>query len=821
MYTQSRPCLILCCWVLVNIGVGQGQTQTGLDPAPSGTQLRDLHGDPLPRGAAVRFGTVRFRPEGLISCLAFSPDGRSLLAGGEERHTIGLWSFETGAEILRIRTPQTEPRCAALSPDGKLIAIGSVEHTISIWDAQNGKELKQLRGHTKEVQSVAFAPDSKTVASASWDNTIRLWNVATGKPLQQFVHERARLLEDIAYSQDGRWLASHDDHNIWVWEIMSGKLLWHKSSDQGIHPSNISFSPRGDILIAAVVDNSIHAWNAETGKELFRLLGHDKPTQAVAFAPDGKTIASTGEDGTISIWDVATRKETRRIETHEEGGYALAFSPDGKWLALRSTAIRLWDMTSLKERDRWPGHFGHISSLTFSPDGRVLVAAADSLHFWSIPSGKEQHQFFFEGKRGGCVEFSSDGKLLAHADATSTVRFFDATTTKCVSQIKVNGDSIDGIAFSPDCTLLATTSRDNNLRLWHLESRKELRRWQENPFGAYNLTFSTDGRLLATVWNDEAHVLDVATGRERFHKFLKGRGQRVFFIPGTQTLLAIDCADFVVLRWDASGDLQRTLKLRGHHDYLLGEADLSPDGKLLFTAEEQGRTLTLYELATGEQIERFRGHRGDIRHLRFSPDGLFVATASFDTTILLWDITGRIDKRYAQENRLRRPQLDTLWEKLSSTRASEAYRAAWTLTSIPDQAVPFLAERVPPVTAVPAKRFKGLLEDLDSDSFKIRDRASHTLISLGDAVESQLRESLARDMLSVDVRKRIQTVLSTIERDLNRLRLQRVIIVLEYMHHPTAQNLLKRIARGVPEAQLTQEAKGALQRLSRHLSRGK
>jgi WD40 repeat protein len=69
----------------------------------------------------------------------------------------------------------------AFSPDGKTLASGSQNRTIKLWDVATGEEQATLKGHTDMVLSVAFSPDGKTLASGSMDKTIKLWDVATGK----------------------------------------------------------------------------------------------------------------------------------------------------------------------------------------------------------------------------------------------------------------------------------------------------------------------------------------------------------------------------------------------------------------------------------------------------------------------------------------------------------------------------------------------------------------------------------------------------------------------------------------------------------------
>jgi WD40 repeat protein/predicted Ser/Thr protein kinase len=166
----------------------------------------------------------------LLSCLAFSPDGQTLVTNhGEE---VRLWDVPTGQLRQTLTGHGGVVRCAAFSPDGALLATGGTDLRIRLWDLRGGPERPPLLGHTDVVTSLAFAPDGQTLASGSWDGKINLWSVAGAQPVGALEGHSGKVL-CVAFSPDGRTLASGGDSALGVGEV----YLWRAAARDRTEPA--------------------------------------------------------------------------------------------------------------------------------------------------------------------------------------------------------------------------------------------------------------------------------------------------------------------------------------------------------------------------------------------------------------------------------------------------------------------------------------------------------------------------------------------------------------------------------------------------------
>ena len=219
--------------------------------------------------------------------LAFTKDGQTLVAlsvypsiSETKFNSLSVWKVASGEKRYTLTGKYT---CAAISPDGQLLALGSRNEPLTLHRISDGTRVRQLRENTDPCFALNFSPDGKLVAYISRGLGIPVYRVADGKLVHLF-SQRTELfsffenLNDIAISPDGRYLA----------------VSYYALSATDIFGPSIPLASHGRIRF----------WQLDNGQKMQTLRGHKSGVYRLAFHPDGKLLASSGRDAKIRFWQV-------------------------------------------------------------------------------------------------------------------------------------------------------------------------------------------------------------------------------------------------------------------------------------------------------------------------------------------------------------------------------------------------------------------------------------------------------------------------------------------------------------------------------------
>jgi WD40 repeat protein len=284
----------------------------------------------------------------------------------------------------------------AFSPDNSEVAASGY-HEINLWKAADGALTRRLRGLSERTYDIAYSPDGKWLATASGDpgqfGAAKIWTAEPnggGKPVRDLV-ESPDCVFAVAFSPDSKLVAAAGaDRAIRIWEVESGKLL-ATIEDHADWIFDIAFTPDGKRLASASRDKTSKVFDVEKKESLVTFPSHAQTVYAVCFALDGKSIATGGEDNQIRIWNPdADGKQIRNIGGFGGPVFRLQFHPDGKRLIACSADKTVRVFVDFAPKLTLSGHQDWIYTFALSGDGKTVASGSwdGEVRLWNLDDGK-------------------------------------------------------------------------------------------------------------------------------------------------------------------------------------------------------------------------------------------------------------------------------------------------------------------------------------------------------------------------------------------------------------------------------------------------
>jgi len=791
---------------------------------------------PLPDGALRRLGSRRLRTGRSISRLQFSADGKCIVAA--DANEIRGWDVATGVAILSMAYPEKATmNSGRVTNKRSIVAFVRDEknqYEIHHYPFATGAVETRLSTTLKTVDVAAFSAGGSRVAAIHTGRLTMLhgreprdlWSATVGASEQRTA--------EIVFVLGDRFVAVSTQEGLRLFDVETGKEREALKSEPRAKKARrntaavdgLVASPDGKYLaaIAGANRDRILVWNLETS-EVVQTFEEKDPGGIIGFLPDGKTLF-VNRDGLVVALEVATKKTLRTMDLGPNR--AANLSPDGTCFAIEANdSVVFFDTVAgrplplaadppglprklhfvgtthlvgqLTEYGGWvqwnlatgthrllrPKALGEGVPLGLAADGRTaLLSGKNLLRRYDFARGSELPSLPQTSTISRSIPFadiSRDGLRVVAVDLLGLTVWYNGETKPVTIHPGGEGrGSVAGFDLADDGMTVATISQvdtnqnsENYLEIYSLKLGRRVGCFRMEGIVA-GIKLSPDGSRLAALTGLNG---DFRSSREQHHVAVYDtrNGRRIF---------------------------KSSIYPNAPGCYLI-----SRDRGLVAVASEN--KIDVWEVASGGLRLSFKPP-GDVTAMTFCPDGTMLAAAGGGGPLLLWDLRGTLHSKPV------RPDASTcgkLVEWLADANAATAFEALRLVVAWPAETLPLLASAVMPVATPNAAKITLWIEQLDSPTYRIRDKAAAELTALGELAAPPLRAAFAQTD-SAEVRERVEAILGRSGNSSMDLRGLRAVEAAEWAGTDLARDVLKRWAGGAPGARLTSDAAAALHRIS-------
>jgi WD40 repeat protein len=586
--------------------------------------------------------------KGQVLCAAFSAQG-DLLATGATDNTLRIWEVPVSTPVKTFTTASAATG-VLVARDGKTFVVAGADGVVKILPSGEEKGAIELKGHKGAVTHLGLSGTTWITTGA--DKTIRFWDAA-GKQVA------------IRHAGDVAALATNTNNpTAWVLTASGRVQAWTVLPQATIPPQITAIAPK---ITAAAYDAAMKQ-NLPVPGFPAREWSAGGKVAGLVLSPDNQRVVTIGPGAECVSWLAGDGKKEKAFAT---GGNATvaAFTKDGQRIAVAGTdgSVKLYTVGDGKLAAEFKAT-GPVSDLAFHPTKAQLVGVVKNAAVaWNVafqpgqdrsPSFGSVMQSFPHPKAFGSPAFLADGQFLTAGEDKLVRRFRIASDVPAKTLQHPN--LVDCAAFDDTGERLATGCHDGSLRIWDVPKgavAKEVKAHvvttpqpMQNPI--YAVVWTRDHKQVFTASFDKTIKLWDAADGKLVREFKADPGPKSILPkkeePKKDEPKKDDKKDE---KKDAKKDDKKDEKKDppkkveeekppfGHRDQVFSIA-LSKDGKFLASASSD-KTLKLWDVATGRVIREFPNpdlkplfpdepapsHPGWVQVVRFTPDEKFLVTA--------------------------------------------------------------------------------------------------------------------------------------------------------------------------------------------------
>lgn len=448
--------------------------------------------------------------EGHIESLRYSPDG-SMLASASSDHTVKLWDVASQSELQTLGGHETQLgliSCVAFSHDGRrLVSCGLQDERSIVWDTQTGEPLAELRGHQNWVQGASFSKDDSLIATACKDGVVLLWDGSSYEQVARLLGHHGRVWNTTFAPQSQRLATAGADGRVLIWDIDE---VFHRRLEVMFESPLVAMAihPKTARMAVEVHGGNVYEVDLASGElsQSFQI-PDSSGLRCLDYSPDGKFVVAPSGSDSLRLWSTTDWQLTREFPMSGSKPTHVRFSPNGKQLAIieQDSRLHLLDIETGKEVAILVDDAGPLQCLAFSADGGRLAAAGETNHvrIWNLQTGTIETDIERFSRRIITLECSPKNDLIIFGGDERVIFAYDLAD-HTVHRLLGHDESILDVAFSPDGETFASCSEDGVVILWDRRSMQQVAEFSDQPGRTDFVGFSSDGRSLIVAGNQSA-----------------------------------------------------------------------------------------------------------------------------------------------------------------------------------------------------------------------------------------------------------------------------------------------------------------------------
>ncbi|MGL6076027.1 MAG: WD40 repeat domain-containing protein [Fimbriiglobus sp.] len=602
----------------------------------------------------------------------FSPDGKLVASSGGK--TIHLWNPVDGKRKTVLADGHTAPvRALAFLPDGKTLVTGGDDRKVVVWDLETAKPKFTFPEHVSRVEGLSISHQGRMLAVLTTTGQVTVYPLgAEAKEAKSALMNIGQMhAQEPCYAisylgESGNFLTSGGNNLIRQTvgpNPNAGSIsgVGNPLRSYGGHTGKVyalATTADGTKFVTGASDRTVRIWDTATGRVLGQHSALSLPApndnremgvSAVAIARDGSFAVSGTVEGAIQFWPIVIQDEHLKIEESQDFLWSVAVSPDGKRFASAGVdkVVRVYDAATTKLVSKLAGHQSAIPTLTFLGNDKLVTASGDRLlKLWDLKSEKAKD---LVGHQSAVLAVAVGGERIFSGGVDKTVRVWDAEGASLSTWTAPS--IVMAVAVMPAKKLLLVGTADGMLTTLRIGDKGELTRLgaiSAHGNGLACITSHPDGQRLLTVGGDGlGRFWDMA--ENGLPKLISRLEPRTTAAPNTPTVLVplstvavspdgrtacLAGSDGLLRLWNLSS-VSETQTLRGHTDWITSVA-FTPNGQNIL-ATSVDKTVRVFEIPQST-TNLNTAHTGPVTVVAVSPNGERLATAGRDTLIKIWSL---------------------------------------------------------------------------------------------------------------------------------------------------------------------------------------